>query len=107
MEKIATNKSLFSQKYIPILGDDNFAKQQMKDLEDTPISNENDSFDLDLSMPSLTKSKSKSKSKTKSKSKAKGADDDEDEDELDKGVSFVPSKGQKMAAKRLQKISGM
>lgn len=70
----------------------------MNDLPDTSQTNENDSFDFDLSISSVTKSKSKSKSKSKK---------DGNDDDLEVGASFVPSKGQKTAAKRLKKIGGM
>lgn len=62
-------------------------------MPDTLQTNENDSFDLDLSISSVVKPKSKSKTK--------------DDDEVGNGAQFVPSKGQKTAAKRLKKIGGM
>lgn len=72
-------------------GKDIIGKPQFDDLPDESATNENDSFDLDLSISSVIKSKSKTKK----------ADDDEI------AASFVPSKGQKAAAKRLKKIGGM
>ncbi|XP_055324738.1 uncharacterized protein LOC129579102 [Sitodiplosis mosellana] len=69
-------------------GIDNICKQQLNDLPDTLQTNENDSFDLDLSTSSVTKPKSKTN----------------DDDGTGQGASFVPSKGQKTAAKRLKKI---
>ena len=70
----------------------NVCKQPVNDLPDQLQTNQNDSFDLDLSISSVIKSKSKGKAK--------------DDDELGNGAQFVPSKGQKTAAKRLKKIGG-
>lgn len=51
---------------------------------------QNDSFDLDMSIPSTKATKKRTEDKEK-----------------DKKASFVPAKGQKLAAKRLQKITGL
>lgn len=70
----------------------NINKQSLNALPDTLQTNENDSFDLDLSISSVIKSKSKGKAKN--------------DDDVGNGAQFVPSKGQKTAAKRLKKIGG-
>lgn len=97
IETITTKKIfvfiIFSYS-ISILAKGNIYKDQLNDLPDTSLPNASD-FDLDLSISSETKSKSKSKSKVK------------DDDEVGAGASFIPSKGQKTAAKRLKKIGGM
>lgn len=77
------------------------AKDELKEAEtDTPKSSfdvANDSW-LDMS----------DSSNFKIKSKNNGKDDDGDIDlECGKQTSYVPAKGQKMAAKRLKKIQGL
>lgn len=60
-----------------------------QDSQESTFSNANDSWDLDLSIP-------------KKNGKSKDVDDSKE-----KLASYVPSKGQKMAARRLKKIGGM
>lgn len=66
----------------------------------------NDSW-LDSS-DTICNSKTKTKTKTKKNGAAKSGGDDDDDDDLGSGktASYVPVKGQKMAANRLKKIQG-
>ncbi|XP_031620607.1 uncharacterized protein LOC116339091 [Contarinia nasturtii] len=71
----------------------------LNDMPDTSLqSSVNDSFDLDMS--DLVAEK---KSQKNGKNPKMGGDDD-DSDSDSNGVSFVPVKGQKLAARRLKKI---